>query len=86
MRSTDGTFGILATGSFDEQTLHAILDAIPDGTWELVCHPGYNDSALDAIKTRLRQSRVVEREILSNSTVRDEIQRRGIELINFAHL
>jgi hopanoid biosynthesis associated protein HpnK len=86
MRTTDGTFGILATGSFDERTLHAILDAIPDGTWEVVCHPGYNDSALDSVKTRLRQSRVVEREILSAPNLRHEIQRRGIELINFGDL
>jgi predicted glycoside hydrolase/deacetylase ChbG (UPF0249 family) len=86
MRTTDGTFGILATGSFDERTLHAILDAIPDGTWELVCHPGYNDSALDNVKTKLRQSRVIERDILANPAVPHEIQRRGIELISFADL
>jgi predicted glycoside hydrolase/deacetylase ChbG (UPF0249 family) len=86
MQTTDGTFGIVATGSFDERTLHSILDAIPDGTWELVCHPGYYDSALDCVKTRLRQSRVIEREILSAPGLREEIQRRGIELINFADL
>lgn len=86
MKTTDGTFGILATGAFDERTLHAILDAIPEGTWELVCHPGYNDAALDGVKTRLRESRVIERGIFSNPQVRDEIQRRGIELITFADI
>src|SRR5207244_4437317 len=62
LRTTDGTFGILSTGSFDENIFRTILDSIPDGTWELVCHPGYNDATLDDIRTRLRASRVLERE------------------------
>src|SRR5207253_5441215 len=86
LRTTDGTFGILATGSFDENIFRTILDAIPDGTWELVCHPGYNDASLANIKTRLRGSRVLEREVLTMPQVRDEIRQRGIELISFADL
>jgi predicted glycoside hydrolase/deacetylase ChbG (UPF0249 family) len=62
--TTDGTLGISATGRLDAVTLRATLDALPDGLWELVCHPGYNDSDLDAITTRLRASRNIEREAL----------------------
>lgn len=86
LRTTDGTFGILSTGSFDERAFRTILDAIPEGTWELVCHPGYNDSALANVKTRLRESRIIEREVLTMPQVRDEIRARGIELISFAQL
>jgi predicted glycoside hydrolase/deacetylase ChbG (UPF0249 family) len=58
--TTDGTLGISATGNLNATTLRAILDAMPDGLWELVCHPGYNDRDLDAITTRLRSTREVE--------------------------
>ena len=34
---------------------------MPGGTWELVCHPGYSDDALEKANTRLRGSREVER-------------------------
>ncbi len=62
--TTDGTIGISATGSLDAATLRASLDALPDGLWELVCHPGYNDRELDAVTTRLRETRETEREAL----------------------
>jgi len=62
--TTDGTLGVSATGSLDATTLRAILNIIPNGTWELVCHPGYNDRDLDAVSTRLRATRDVERAAL----------------------
>ena len=37
-----------------------IVDTLPEGTWEFVCHPGYNDAELDQVRTRLRQSRETE--------------------------
>lgn len=86
LRTTDGAFGVIATGMLDEKLFRAILDSIPDGTWELVCHPGYNDDALHGVRTRLRESRVVERDVLTMPQVRDEIRQRGIELISFADL
>jgi predicted glycoside hydrolase/deacetylase ChbG (UPF0249 family) len=59
--TTDGTFGISATGNLNQQTLSEILHTLPNqGTFELLCHPGYNDSGLDAVTTRLRHHRQVE--------------------------
>ena len=62
--TTDGTVGISATGRLDRETLTAILDHLPPGTWELVTHPGYNDPDLDRVTTRLREHRNIEREAL----------------------
>ncbi len=46
-------------------TLAQILAALPPtGTYELCCHPGYNDPDLDRITTRLRTHRNIEREAL----------------------
>lgn len=58
--TTDGTIGMSATGRLDRSTLEAILQRMPEGTWELVLHPGYSDAALDGVKTRLRETREVE--------------------------
>ncbi|WP_158787689.1 ChbG/HpnK family deacetylase [Granulicella sp. L46] len=62
--TTNGTLGISATGHLNSITLRAILDAMPSGIWELVCHPGYNDRDLDAVTTRLRATRDIERAAL----------------------
>ena len=62
--TTTGTLGISATGQLNATTLRSTLDAMPSGTWELVCHPGYNDRDLDAITTRLRSTREIERAAL----------------------
>ncbi|MGB8480288.1 MAG: ChbG/HpnK family deacetylase [Acidobacteriaceae bacterium] len=58
--TTDGCVGVAATGTLNEITLRALLDRLPDGTYELVCHPAYVDDELMATRTRLQQSRQVE--------------------------
>jgi predicted glycoside hydrolase/deacetylase ChbG (UPF0249 family) len=71
MRTTAGALGVLATGTLDAPTLHYLLRAAQrhatrdDAVWELVCHPGYHDAALDAQQTRLRAARDVERRALA---------------------
>jgi predicted glycoside hydrolase/deacetylase ChbG (UPF0249 family) len=63
--TTDGTVAISATGQLTSFTLGEILRALPStGTYEICCHPGYNDGDLDRITTRLRAHRDVERESL----------------------
>jgi predicted glycoside hydrolase/deacetylase ChbG (UPF0249 family) len=64
MMTADGSMGLLATGILDDSVLRSLLQAMPSGTWELVCHPGYGDAALDQARTRLRASREVERSAL----------------------
>jgi predicted glycoside hydrolase/deacetylase ChbG (UPF0249 family) len=89
IRTTDGTIGISATGDLNEATLRAVVDAMPEGTWEIVCHPGYNDAALDAVTTRLRQSRDVEREALLTVFAQPHnfsAQRNGFTLISYKDL
>jgi len=86
MLTTDGTVGIAATGLLDQRTLLAILQALPEGTWELVCHPGYADDDLKAAGTRLVQSRQVELQALTSAESRRMLAARGIELVSYADL
>jgi chitin disaccharide deacetylase len=60
LATTDGAIGVLATGTLEFKALKGLLEAMPEGTWELVCHPGYLDEALDGVRTRLRESRAIE--------------------------
>ena len=84
--TTDGVLGVITTGTLDERILCHMLDRTPEGTWELVCHPGYNDAALQSLPTRLRASRDIERQTLTSPAVRTAVERNGIELISFADL
>jgi predicted glycoside hydrolase/deacetylase ChbG (UPF0249 family) len=79
--TTDGSIGVLATGTLDVHTMASLLRAAPAGTWELVTHPGYNNADLAAARTRLLASRDTEREALFS--LRDET---SADLISFAGL
>ncbi len=61
----DAVLGIAATGGLNATILNNLLRHLPStGAIELVCHPGYNDAALGAVRTRLRNSRDLERQSL----------------------
>ena len=86
MITTDGSFGVLVTGALDESLFEAIIGSIPEGTWEFVCHPGYNDTELDRIRTRLRSSREKELAVLTSDRARDVLKKHGIDLISYHQL
>jgi len=79
----DGTLGIEVTGILDESLFHALAASIPDGTWEFVCHPGYNDADLRAARTRLRESREAELHVLTLPAARELLAKEDIELISY---
>jgi hopanoid biosynthesis associated protein HpnK len=84
--TTDGTLGIEVTGTLDETLFQAIAQSIPEGTWEFVCHPGYNDAALASANTRLKESREIELRVLTLRAARESLSRQGIELISYRDL
>ena len=86
MVSTHGTVGIAVTGMLDQQRLLRILEALPDGTWELVCHPGYSDPDLQAAGTRLTKSREIELSALTSAEVKKVLARQNIDLISYTDL
>src|SRR5579863_5861052 len=82
----DGTLGIEVTGTLDETLFHAIAQSIPEGTWEFVCHPGYNDADLQSANTRLRESREIELHVLTMASARSLLNGFGVELISYRDL
>jgi predicted glycoside hydrolase/deacetylase ChbG (UPF0249 family) len=86
LRTPDGSVGVLVTGVLDLQLFTAIVASIPEGTWEFVTHPGYNDAGLARVQTRLRQSREQELHLLTSPEAKELLQREGIELISYREL
>jgi hopanoid biosynthesis associated protein HpnK len=84
--TTHGTVGIEVTGTLDETLFHAIAESIPEGTWEFVCHPGYNDADLQNANTRLRESRETELRVLTLPAAREILEQKGIQLISYRNL
>ena len=82
----DGTVGIVATGAMDLRLFESIVSSLPEGTWELVCHPGYNDAELAVIRTRLRDSRVQELQLLTSPEALEILARSGVQLTSYREL
>jgi chitin disaccharide deacetylase len=81
LATSDGSIGVLATGTLNIAAVRALIAALPEGTFELVSHPGYRDEVLARANTRLLESREIERNALM--TLKEY---NGIELISFAGL
>src|ERR1700690_2642553 len=86
MRTPDGCIGIAATGGLTLENFQALLERLPEGTWEFVSHPGYNDSDLDRVRTRLRNSREEELGILTSEAAKEALRRENIDLISYRDL
>lgn len=86
LTTPDGTLAIVATGALDEGWLRRMVEHLPDGVWELVCHPGYNDAELQAVPTRLRESREQELRILTSQSTRDLLETNGVKVISYGEL
>ena len=86
MVTPDGTLGIVVTGALDEKLFRAIAAIIPEGTWEFVCHPGYNDADLQQANTRLSDSRETELRLLTMPEAKRLLERQGIALISYREL
>jgi hopanoid biosynthesis associated protein HpnK len=75
--------GIAQTGEMTKQGVAQLLRSLPDGTTELMCHPGYADQALRNTPTRLQGSRQTELQILTDVEVRNLVASQGIRLIDY---
>jgi len=86
LRAPDGVIGVIETGSMDGILLRQALKGLPEGTWELVCHPGYADADLRAARTRLVESREQERNLLTNPELKQFLETQKIQVIGYRGL
>ena len=85
LATTDGTVGIVLTGFLDQRRLRSLIQRIPEGTWEMVTHPGYSDAALRPLSA-LTAARETELALLTSATTRDLLQECGMQLISYRDL
>jgi chitin disaccharide deacetylase len=87
----DGVIGVIETGSADspdgssgyDSLLRQTLANLPEGTWELVCHPGYSDAELRRAGTRLLESREEERRLLTSPQLRRFLEEQKIQIVSY---
>ena len=74
---------------YDERATHeellTIVNNLPAGTTEIMCHPGYTDDAF-AAESVYNNQRDRELNILVDPAIKDAIQANGLQLITFAEL
>jgi chitin disaccharide deacetylase len=75
--------GIAQTGELTREGVLHLLEILPEGTTELMCHPGYMDADLAKSATRLQASRQTEVEILTDTAIRNLVASQGIRLIDY---
>jgi len=81
--TTDYFCGIAQTGELTREGVQQLLEVLPEGTTELMCHPGYADEELQRTRTRLQGSRQTELQILTDMRIRKLVATRGIRLISY---
>ncbi len=81
--TTDYFCGIAQTGVLTQEGVERLLQNLPEGTTELMCHPGYADEELRRTGTRLQESRQTELRILTEPGIRKLVATQGIRLISY---
>lgn len=82
-QTTDYLFGSLDPRChWTEDRLAAILENLPEGTSEIMCHPGKNDRDLMAISS-FSSGREVEWRLLRSPALPKRLQKLGIQLVHY---
>ena len=84
--TTDYFCGIAQTGALMLEGVRRMLEILPEGSTELMCHPGYVDEDLRETHTRLQECRQTELDILTDDGIRKVVATQGIRLINFREI
>jgi predicted glycoside hydrolase/deacetylase ChbG (UPF0249 family) len=85
VRTPDSLVGIAETGRLDEARLSAVVDALPEGTSELVCHPGAGNGPIaSAYSWGFRWDE--EAAALTGPAIRERLRRQAVQLIAYRNL
>jgi predicted glycoside hydrolase/deacetylase ChbG (UPF0249 family) len=79
-------YGICQTGFLDGPSIQSVLQQLPEGASELMCHPGYFNTELEKTGTRLLGQREIELKALTADSVRKVVIARNVQLTNYPDL
>jgi predicted glycoside hydrolase/deacetylase ChbG (UPF0249 family) len=86
LRSPDHFLGLAMTGRLGAAALRQLIETLPEGTTEIMLHPGVCDADLTSTGSRLQQQRQLEMEALLAPEVRDAVERQNVRLISYGEL
>lgn len=86
LKTPDRFLGVKRTGRLDTNAIRSMMKGLNEGTTELMCHPGFNDSELEIAHTRLKKERERELEALTDPSLRELAEELEIELISYREL
>jgi hopanoid biosynthesis associated protein HpnK len=82
----DYFFGVTLTGNLDASALKNLITHLPEGTSEIMTHPGICDAMLEQNSTRLKQERQLELDALLAPDVIQAVRDSGVRLIPYRDL
>jgi hopanoid biosynthesis associated protein HpnK len=86
LRSPDNFLGLAITGKLGPVALRQLIESVPDGSTEIMLHPGLCDSDLRNTGSRLQQQRQFELDGLTDAAVRRAVSEQAIRLISYREL
>lgn len=86
LRAPDHFLGLAVTGHLGPIELRETVRTLPEGTTEIMLHPGYCDADLEATGTRLKSERENELQALLDPEVKRLIEQENVRRITFREL
>lgn len=84
--TTDHFAGFQLTGAFHAEDLVRLIEKLPEGSTEFMCHPGFLGDELKSARTRLKESREQELRALVDPSLRNTLARCGVRLTRYRDL
>ena len=84
LQMPDGMYGFEVSGCLTRSVVEQILRKIPDGLYELICHPGEGDAETQTRYSHWRYHWAEELEALTAPETRVVLEQQGIALTSFA--
>lgn len=86
LRAPQHFFGASLTGHLKSEALQHLIKTLPDGTSEIMCHPGVCDAELEQSSTRLKKQREAELDALTDPAILQTIQEQNVHLVPYREL
>jgi hopanoid biosynthesis associated protein HpnK len=86
LRSPDHFLGLARTGQLGPEALRRMIEQLPEGSTEIMVHPGVCDEDLARTGSRLQAQRQLELDGLLDAAVKRTVEKEGIRLISFCGL
>jgi chitin disaccharide deacetylase len=86
LRAPQHFFGAVLTGHLKSAALKHLIETLPEGTSEIMCHPGVCDAELEQSSTRLKKQREVELDALTDPAILQVIEEQKVNLVPYREL